>query len=190
MGTDIHGVFQAKTNNDWETVETEFDFPRHYYLFSILADVRNGYGVAGMPTGDAVVPISVPKGLPKEKRIMEMEEGYVFGDHSFSWLSDKEMLDWYDGPEIIVTKCGVISREAYIAWDGKTTPDAYSLWSSGPGVKVINDSAVEKELFPDYTNVRIEWVINLKEEVKYFFDEVRRLKDLHGEIRFVFGFDS
>jgi hypothetical protein len=190
MGTDIHGVFQAKIDNKWETVETEFEFNRHYQLFAILADVRNGYGFAGIPTGDAVVPISEPKGLPKEKRIMEMEEMCDFGDHSFSWLSDKEMLDWYNGPEITVGRCGIISRKAYIAWDGKTPPDDYCYSRSGPGIRVINDSAVEKEMFPDYTDVHIEWVENLKEGVKYFFDEVKRLKETHGEIRFVFGFDS
>lgn len=28
------------------------------------------------------------------------------------------------------------------------------------------------------------------EDTKYFFDEVRRLHEEHGEVRFVFGFDS
>lgn len=37
----------------------------------------------------------------------------------------------------------------------------------------------------------LEWyVTNQDTEVKYFFDEVKRLSDLHGEIRLVFGFDS
>jgi hypothetical protein len=42
-------------------------------------------------------------------------------------------------------------------------------------------------------NVRCEWFINPEEQRQsfaYFIDEIQRLHDLHGEVRFVCGFDS
>ncbi len=42
-------------------------------------------------------------------------------------------------------------------------------------------------------NVRCQWTLDnkaIREEFAYFTDEVKRLMDLHGEIRMVFGFDS
>ncbi len=40
------------------------------------------------------------------------------------------------------------------------------------------------------SHVRVEWFSDLNDEFKYFIDEVKRLVDEHGEVRFVFGFDS
>lgn len=39
---------------------------RNYNVFGILADVRNGYGFAGVDTGDGFVPIDSPRGLPDD----------------------------------------------------------------------------------------------------------------------------
>lgn len=142
MGTDIHGVFQRRTpEGGWQDVETRYDFNRYYYwLFAILADVRNGIGFAGVKTGEPVVPISEPRRIPDDfvcseghQRHQMEHEGddacWCLGEHSFSWLDSKEILAWNDRPE-------------------------------------------------------------LRERLSYFFDEVQRLQDEHGEVRFVFGFDS
>ena len=40
------------------------------------------------------------------------------------------------------------------------------------------------------SHVRVCWVADLEQEFKYFTDEIRRLMEIHGEIRMVFGFDS
>lgn len=58
MGTDIHGVFQAFDNGQWRDVESSYEQDRHYQLFAVLAGVRNGYGFAGVPTGEPVTPIA------------------------------------------------------------------------------------------------------------------------------------
>lgn len=60
----------------------------------------------------------------------------------------------------------------------------------GRDVKLVNDSKLEREECPAWTHIRVHWSCGLKEELKYFFDEVQRLVDLHGKVRFVFGFDS
>ena len=68
MGTDIHGVFQRhdNTTGQWHDVPSNYKQDRHYQLFAVLADVRNGYGFAGIQTGEVVTPTSKPRGLPSD----------------------------------------------------------------------------------------------------------------------------
>lgn len=47
-----------------------------------------------------------------------------------------------------------------------------------------------KRRLEDYTHVRFIRRVKYEDELSYFFDEVKRLQDLHGEVRLVFGFDS
>ena len=236
MGTDIHGLWQKKNRDTgkWEYIESRYEQNRHYQLFAVLAGVRNGFGFAGIPTGEAVVPISEPKGLPDDlerQDIYEEEEGYWrkdaalieqkfldprrirygcyntervvygFGDHSFSWLTGEEMLN-YKLPTL--TQIGIISREAYEEWDKESEPATYCGRIGGPGIRVkyldyvhptldeidkkdaVNDTCVEHL----WTHIQVEWKRDLRDELGYFFDEVQRLVDEHSEIRFVFGFDS
>lgn len=212
MGCDIHGVFQRFDPNEegWFDVESKYEQERHYQLFAVLAGVRNGSGFAGIPTGDAVVPISEPRGLPDDfvvdedshpisdikymtpwrQKYAELEEMEIWmGDHSHSWLSGEEMLEWFkNAPE--VTKTGVLDREVYESWDHKSFPTSYSGDVCGGGVQVVNDSEEQMHYHPNWTHIRCTWKSNLGEELTYFFDEVTRLIQEHGKIRFVFGFDS
>jgi hypothetical protein len=210
MGTDIHGVFQKRTSDGWVDIPSKYDEERHYQLFAVLADVRNGFGFAGIKTGEPVVPVSEPRGYPADfvvdddehpvaslellgRRAEYYEESQpltmFMGDHSHSWLTGAEMLAWAESaPEVL--KTGILSRSAYEAWDGKTAPDSYCGGISGPSVIVVNDNAVEMEAQPCWTHVRCHWNTCLKAGLAYFFDEVARLVGEHGEVRFVFGFDS
>lgn len=209
MGTDIHGVFQAFDNGQWRDVESSYGQDRHYQLFAVLAGVRNGYGFAGVPTGEPVTPIAQPRGLPVDfpmhgdshpiAELAHMDPSrrkwhhdgdaleVWMGDHSHSWLTGEEMLAWRPPT---VTKVGILSREEYGAWTKQGAPREYCGGVSGGGVKVINDNAVEMSETPTWTHVRVHWECSLTEELAYFFDEVRRLVAEHGKIRFVFGFDS
>ncbi len=211
MGTDIHGVFQKRTQTGWEDISSDYDQDRHYQLFAVLADVRNGYGFAGLPTGEVITPISRPRGLPADF-LMEGENHPIqelahmdprrrewqtsndpmaiwMGDHSHSWLTGEEMLAWTK-TTLVVTKTGIVSREVYESWDGKSSPMSWSGALFGKDVLVINDNAIEREQNPHWTHIRIHWEQSLLEELGYFFDEVARLVAEHGEVRFVFGFDS
>lgn len=202
-----------------EFVESTYDFGRHYQLFAVLAGVRNGSGFAGIKTGDEVVPISEPRGYPedlkieddeivvpdikftspwRQKSVQEHPDWYKdpednplriwMGDHSHSWLTSTEMLAWYENAPT-VEHCGVISKAAYDAWDGKTAPESYCGMISGPGV-VVSDSRGLGGVRPIATHVRVYWQQGLKEALAYFFEEIARLHAEHGEVRFVFGFDS
>ena len=213
MGTDIHGVFQRQTADGWEDVPSKYEETRHYQLFAVLAGVRNGYGFAGIPTGEPAKPISEPRGLPDDFQIVddghlvsaeyyrqtwryeytkEGDEGFGriwMGDHSHSWLTADEMLAWATNAPTVL-KIGCISREDYETWNKVSCPSSYCGLVSGRSIRLINDSALEMAQQPDWTHVRVTWESNLAEELAYFFDEVRRLQALHGQIRFVFGFDS
>ncbi len=74
---------------EWEvSIENEMYSKRNYFLFSILANVRN--------KDNSIIPISIPRGLPddvtKEIKILSDYEGA--DGHSHSWLSVKEILEY------------------------------------------------------------------------------------------------
>lgn len=213
MGTDIHGVFQRldKATGQWHDVASNYEQDRHYQLFAVLADVRNGYGFAGIPTGEAVKPIAERRGLPADfamdgdshpiatlehmdpsrRKYRGADEALEvwMGDHSHTWLTGSEMLAWAESaPEVV--KTGILNRAVYEAWDGTSRPPGYCGGISGRAVVLINDNAVEKEQTPGWTHIRCTWQSDLRAELAYFFDEVARLVSEHGEVRFVFGFDS
>jgi len=210
MGTDIHGVWQfkdAKTAK-WHDIASNYKQDRHYQLFAVLAGVRNGFGFAGFKTGDDVSPIDEARGLPEdflmdnynhplEKfELMPIWRQNCYnkgdkidtwmGDHSHSWLGGEEMLAWYEtAPK--VTKIGILDRDTYKSWDRISEPENYCAHIEGRDVVLI--SCDEKEN-TDWTHIRCEWGSELREELAYFFEEVASLVSEHGEVRFVFGFDS
>lgn len=231
MGTDIHGVFQRRVpqTGAWEDIPHRYEMGRHYQLFAVLAGVRNGTGFAGVVTGEAVKPISEPRGYPdgfvsraprdaenlepgddpeeleddrhpathaavdprrQKYYAPEAVRGIWMGDHSFSWLSGEEMLAWHAKAPIVVA-AGVLERAAYEAWDKESEPESYCGGVGGAGVRVIEEPQVGKPGEPkNWTHVRVTWDRGLKSDLAYFFDEVWRLAAEHGDIRFVFGFDS
>ena len=223
MGTDIHGVFQRQNpeTKAWEDIPHNFRMERHYQLFAVLADVRNGTGFAGVKTGERVTPIAEPRGYPEDfvhacfcpdhgevcddrhpittievidPRRREYYEdprpmNIWMGDHSHSWLTADEMLAWLAAAPI-VTKTGIIERSQYEAWDGESAPSDWCGGIWGANIVVVHDNKVERDTHPNWTHIHIEWPSNLQQELAYFFDEVKRLKDEHGTVRFVFGFDS
>lgn len=209
MGTDIHYTFQHKNkDNLWEDVpvDTGWDTPycinRHYFLFSILAGVRNGYGFAGIKTYEPVVPIDSPRGLPKDNQNTLWDEDYgesysKYGDHSFSWLLSSEIKEYFEKySKTIVTHTGYISRASFLKWDGNSKPESYSGGIDGPNIikadTIPYNLSLLKALSSDtiYTHFHVEWKIGLLDEVQYFLDIILSLESQFGEIRMVFGFDS
>lgn len=205
MGTDIHGVFQKRNGEKWEDVPSEYTQDRHYLLFAWIGNVRNGFGCAGVPTHTPVIPLSDGRGYPEGFEVEDDQHSIAsldimdpsrrkwheagepleiwMGDHSHSWLSGEEILS-AECPKI--TRTGIISLDQFRKWDGKTAPESWCGGTSGPGVLVSTPDTITDKT----TDVQISWEENTKESLSYFVDEVRRLTELHGEIRFVFGFDS
>lgn len=206
MGTDIHGVFQRQNNGAWSDVPSNYEQGRHYQLFAVLANVRNGFGFAGIPTGEVVEPISQPRGLPDDFEVADGKlhpidpnnlppwdrENYPdvtlwMGYHSFSWLTGEEMLAWFEtAPSLL--KTGILSKDVYTSWDKVQPPSCYCASISGQGIVIVDQDSAETTT--DWTHVLCSWSSDLKQELAYFFDEVAKLVSEYGEIRFVFGFDS
>lgn len=221
MGTDIHGVFQryVPQENRWEDIPSDYDEGRDYLLFSVLADVRNGYSFAGVRLGDPLEPISTPRGFPEDFEFDESEGCHrlpsveclpkcyrtfleertdlassaplnrYMGDHSYSWLSGSELLLWY-AEAPQVRCCSVINQEEYGKWDKTSEPESCCGDISGPRIRVVSQEEVSGLDLSEWTHVRVWWVEPLATRLAYFFNEVQRLVNEHVEIRFVFGFDS
>lgn len=78
MGCDIHGWIERKTETgDWRRV-LQLCAGRHYALFGGLAGVR-------CPEYEIIAP----KGTPPDADTREND--YDLGDHSYSWLTLKEL---------------------------------------------------------------------------------------------------
>lgn len=117
MGCDIHPHVEVRRNGIWEhhdwraplvegtyndgSPRTNYDalfvhplyISRNYNLFAILADVRNGYGFAGVKTGDRYKPISEPRGLPDDASPEVVKECVVTVDNDHS---PEQLQDWVD----------------------------------------------------------------------------------------------
>lgn len=112
MGADIHLFVEAKgrTGGNWHRLDRTVSIPgwssttqyslgwgdhRNYNAFAMLANVRNGYGFAGVDLGDGYEPIDQPRGLPDDVSIEVLEESERWGidGHSHSWFTLRELLD-------------------------------------------------------------------------------------------------
>lgn len=191
MGTDIQMLAQArnKETNQWEEVAFDYDGVRHYLLFSVLADVRNGYGFAGVSTYTPVEPISKPRGYPTDIEVgyNNVINGTWMGYEDHSWLSTKEILEYFL-TERKTTRTGVITLEEYQQWDRVSQPQ---YWSPTVTRKdTVTRPMDDADNGIPCTHVRIHWDVSINDECSYFVDAVRKLDREHEETRLVFGFDS
>lgn len=166
MGTDVHAAFHYRTKNEatgedeWHFCDHNYEGNRHYHLFSWLADVRNGYGFAGVPTGNAIKPLAMPRGLPDdcifwaepttryeygspEWKQYYNNGGEDYGDHSFTWLTADEILAGV--PEIAGRqRFGVINLRSFDKWDKISEPESYSGGVGGGSIVTLNSSRITK----------------------------------------------
>lgn len=226
MGTDIHYVFQAKAKDiarvtqsqtpvtdpeEWIDIDTKYEGNRHYLLFAVLADVRNGFGFAGSYRHEPLRPIlEERRGLPDDfGNDYDFYRDQWMGDHSYNWLLGSEMLNWTRLDRSLVFG-GVLSREEFNQWDGVSEPQRYSGGVWGSDITTIVDKAsaarclvsVDEEQrdagtglvvapVTDWTHIQVYWRASLQEQLEYFFDGIiKPLVEEYGDIRMVFGFDS
>lgn len=169
MGCDIHMYVERKVNGLWVSAiererneyydrypesEREWSTPdfydgRNYDLFAILANVRNGRGFAGIPTGSGFKPIAMPRGLPDDvSSEVKAESDYWGSDgHSHSYLTVAEILrfDWTQ----TATKIGVLSASEFLEWDrydrqrGRS-PKEWHGEITGPRIQHIDAGEMER----------------------------------------------
>ncbi len=140
MGCDIHLFVEKNVNgywhpaDEWETEIAEvangdhketvtyksykslFYTGRNYDLFAILANVRNGYGFAGVDTGEGYKPMSEPKDLPEDvsEYIAEYSAQWGMDGHSHSHHTLRELLE-YDWTQETV-KRGLTDLRSWVNW--------------------------------------------------------------------------
>lgn len=196
MGTDIHGIFQAKKGGKWVDVPSKYEEDRDYFLFAWLAGVRNGVGFAGIHTFNPIKPLSEPRGLPADFEVKDEDYHPIaenslrgpsskhyeeedrdpnnpdrlllwMGDHSHSWLSSREILD---APDQGTVKTGVIPLKSYQGWDG-LQPAAYSGDVMGKGIAVIDLS--EQTAKGERPNIEEHGFLRIYVRVTWKADSVR-----------------
>ena len=227
MGTDIHFVAQRKIDGKWQDIKSdEIDFDakdsydaktgrwkvkpggefhwtgdRNYYLFAWLADVRNGYGFAGVKTFEPVKPLTSNRGFPEDFDYVEpqynddyeRESGHYLGDHSFGWALFSEILTH---PRTQRVQSGVIEPEAYEALKDGKNPEEWSGDISGRNIVTLDSGAYEQakrhgelDASKKYY-VRSSWT--MPDGLDHFIGAVTELAAKYGgeNVRLVFGFDS
>lgn len=205
VGCDIH-FFVERRNGDgtwhtadaWEPDEYEpnrirvpyeksFCHDRSYSLFSILANVRNGYGFAGVDTGDGFLPIAEPRGMPNDAspEVAAEAESWDGDGHSHSYFTVAELLafDWTQ----MTTRRGVLDLAEYVQWNRwrrkyGEQPESWCGDITGRSIVVVDDgppvvarlkpliqnmdartpeqiNAAAREMGVGYTNVRCAWTV-------------------------------
>lgn len=140
---------------------------RNYDEFAILANVRNGYGFAGVDLGDAFEPLAYPKGLPEDcsMDILAEAERWGIDGHSHSWLTLTELIATEDYWNQAHWSRGVVHKEqaALVRETGKP-PESWAGGVSGPGSE-------------DYEQV--EWIQHYRDCCPYLHHQlIPRLKAL------------
>jgi hypothetical protein len=123
--------------------EKQFYSDRNYDLFSILANVRNGYGFAGVETGEGFVPISQPKGVPEDAcpEYLAVVAQWDGDGHNHSWLTVRELLE-YDWTQT-TRKTGFVTISEWAEWRDHGSPRS---WSGGVmGGSVVHVSSEDME---------------------------------------------
>ena len=176
MGTDIHPVVECYRDGSWHLVEADLPRDRNYWGFAVLADVRNGHGFGGLDTGDPITPIDEPRGLPPdaspELRAALKKNHWLLGDHSISWVTLEELLD-YDLDAPVICRASVPPEEAERMRASGEPPRLFAAYSADP----------------DW--VRLEWYEPLRNRAWLILRLIEALIPLGapGEVRLVFGFD-
>lgn len=228
MGCDIHLYHEIKRAGKWLAGDTwveevdgdyiHFDSPyesrlytdRNYAVFSMLADVRNGYGFAGSDTGDALVPMFEPRGVPDDacRQYRRKCDDYGVDGHSHSWATLQELLD-YDWTQVAICR-GVVSAEVYKQWDrwGRANgraPSSYCGALSGPRIQVLPEKELKLYLSGEKPcddlaklHTQVQWEERYYQLAAGFLSEVlpkllmvAKANNLsYDEVRIVYFFDN
>lgn len=209
MGCDIHIIVERQQENGaWARVwahDYEKDDPegtpdifrnRNYDLFGILADVRNGFGFAGCPTGSGWPSIAPDRGIPSDSTVTPDEmHDYTVGDHSYSWVNLDELkaFDW-DG--VNAEAYGIVTREEYarMRLANESRPKAWCGGISGAGVLVVTpEQLMDARGIIPFSHVAVTWTETAREGTGDWPTIVLPWLDSLAQgrpLRLVFGFDS
>jgi hypothetical protein len=202
MGCDIHSVAQVNKDGKWRTVAHRVaDDNRNYDTFAVYADVRNGRGFAGVPTGEGWKPIADPRGIPDDFEIWEAGHcGTYMGDHSHSWLLLSEIrAAWEALADKQYAVMGIVERSHYRKTIAKgKTPEEWCGGTSGPDVLIVTEEQVKAGTAPErYSHVSCVWKMDARKRLYLMEKQLQELgwtaeeyEVAPDQVRLVFGFDS
>lgn len=185
---------------------------RNYDLFAMLADVRNGYGFAGVDTGDGFEIMDDPRGVPDDasEEYKREVEGWGVDGHSHSYFTLRELLEW-EGWDYGTEKRGVVGPTGYMQWKELGRPASWSGAVSGASVRNVSNEEMEKLIEGGAVEVgsltdsgfaldsganvytKVEWRVTYRDSVERFLDHVLPAMKEFGdpdEVRAVFFFDN
>ena len=200
MGMDIHGVFQKRQADRWVDISSDYDQRRDEYLYCWLSSTRTaGLKPLSRPRGlpddfaldsDGFHPIENPDVLPYFRKFRDQHTDstrLLMGEWGFSWLLGSEVIA--APPPIDIMKIWV-PIDTYNEWDKVSNPKLwYELHSDWKQHEDSEHYATPENISEKTYWVIIEWSYDFTEDFKYFVGEIQRLMALHGEVRFVFGFN-
>lgn len=154
MGCDIHFYVERRVDGVWITADKwtkaqyesegdtlrvnysdSFYHERNYNLFAILADVRNGRGFAGVPTGEGFNPIASPKGIPEDACVEYLKEVERWdGDgHSHSYFTVAELMayDWTQTSTLF----GQVELSEWARWKTYGEPESWAGAIGSPNIR-------------------------------------------------------
>ena len=176
---------------------------RNYDLFSILADVRNGFGFAGAMTGEGFKSICYPKGVPSDASEEYKAEVEDWGDdaHSHSYHTLKQLTD-YDWGQITIHH-GCVPLDEYKACkENNRSPERWCTSVGGGSVQVISSESADALLAGEWIAeedktyyVKTKWSTLYKDTSEFYEKCIPLLEELSedgtGEdVRIVFFFDN
>lgn len=189
---------------------------RNYNAFAIMADVRNVYGFAGIPTGEPFPVIAKDRGLPDDwnpnrkfygRHDDDGDAEADLGDHSVTWLTLQELEDypWTPKRETV----GVVSAAEYIAFKKNGIPSGWCGDAFGPNTRNITNDEMEALIVEvkrmgfdpekiQNTYTKVSWSRDYASCVGEFYTDfipaLRKLAADKGvaakDVRLVMGFDS
>ena len=172
---------------------------RSYFLFALLANVRNGYGEK------ALVPFSKPRGLP-DNISPEVKKRYIKwkGDgHSHSYFTIDELLgfDWDK-----TTPCQeYITLQSYASWKDKNVPPEHPYRFNA---RAMGDECLTMEEADEFLKTDLGLAAQIMEKnyavlaswnqpYRYYchqfmnsIDKILELDDDPKNLRIVFWFDN
>lgn len=206
--------------DDYDAPEVYKDWAwdgRNYDLFAILANVRNGYGFAGVKTGSGFIPILqalgiltydddtyIRRGIPINVSEFVQTAFYEWGEdgHTPTWLTIQELVDYPLWTTGLTVKTGWVNQAEYETFLKNGKPNGWSGGVSGGRVRHISNEEMSrliegktmKEADASYYT-QVEWVESYADRVGDFYTEtIPALKALAGDdltsVRIVFWFDN
>lgn len=207
MGCDIHLCVEENINGVWTSADQwkdgrvirEVYDDRNYNLFAILANVRNGYGFAGVKTGEGFNPISSARGLPDDasEEVSKYAHDWGADGHSHSFFTIREILDydWNQKSSI----CGWVDVENFRIWKNRGHPGSWCGDVTGHNIKHVDVAEMERLAGGDKTDAElygyhchVEWTKYYHECLGTFSKAVfcSLHKNKPEDVRFVFWFDN